>query len=468
LATKGQDLEVYSADVVPGARTAYFLAQLDPFLRISGVVRRVMKTNSQTRFRPHSWSVPLACDLMPYLDKPRLRQALGGATVAGALLLGAANTKAQEPPVSFALRSIDGLQRISLWNLAVDYESHPPPQFVDADGDGDLDLIYRAAGMTPPHSSLLVWENTGTPYSPRFKRPRPLEEHPFQGMAFDTALADFDGDGDDDRALLNSRRYFENVGTAEEPDFIERMGGDNPLDGLPFVPIAAVDLDGDGYADLIDPDLGLHLNVPQNGARGFALEARRPFGDLHPFEQFDMVVFGDLDGDGDFDALVFEKAAEFSRQYYCENIGDSRMPVLVNRGGLPADFERGVFGGLPGRYLRYAVFADADGDGLPDAWEIRHFGDTTLWDGQSDPDNDGLTNAEELAHYTNPSRDAQIRRSGFRSWSDQDLQSGDARALSRTPTFQSTRGGFGDTIALNPGSSCSAREASVGFLLTNN
>ena len=501
-----------------------------------------MKTNSPTRFRPDSWSVPLACDLMPYLDKPRLRRALGGATVAGGLLLGAAHAKAQEPPVTFALRGIDGLQRISLWNLAVDYESHPPPQFVDVDGDGDLDLLYWAAGMTPPHSSLLVWENTGTPYSPRFQRPKTIEKHPAQGMAFDTAFADFDGDGDNDKALLDSSMYFENVGTMEDPDFVERTGGGNPLSGLPFVPIAAVDLDGDGFADLIDPDLGLHLNVPRNGARGFAVETQRPFGDLHPCEQFDIVVFADLDGDGDFDALVFEKASELSRQYYVENIGDFRTPILVNRGGLPADFESGVFGGLPGSGLDYTVFADvdgdgdfdarlalwsvgvaelsyrntgtpaepvfvedstlvnasfpqpstrayvdidgdgdldrfesiedgeivfsrrtddglqvvsgsanpldgfrfagysslafvdidgdqdldlfvsdenhglfffenvahpssatdADGDGLPDAWEIRHFGDTTSSNAEGDPDNDGLTNAEELEHYTIP------------------------------------------------------------------
>jgi len=216
LVTKGQALETYGVDVVPGARTAYFLAQLDPFRRISEVVMCVMNTNSPTRFRPDFWSVPLACDLMPYLDKPRLRRALGGATAAGGLLLGAAHTNAQEPPVTFALRSIDGLQRISLSTLASDFESHPPPQFVDADGDGDLDLIYRAtlwSGMTPPQSAWLVWENTGTPYSPRFKRPKPLEQHPSEGITFDTAFADFDADGDDDKGLLDSSTYFENVGT---------------------------------------------------------------------------------------------------------------------------------------------------------------------------------------------------------------------------------------------------------------
>jgi hypothetical protein len=101
------------------------VAQLDLLRRINAVVTSAMKTHSPTRSRPHSWSVPLACDQMPYLDKPRLRRALGGATVAGGLLLGAADTKAQEPPVTFALRSMDGLQRISLWNLAVDYEGHP-------------------------------------------------------------------------------------------------------------------------------------------------------------------------------------------------------------------------------------------------------------------------------------------------------------------------------------------------------
>ena len=45
---------------------------------------------------------------------------------------------------------------------------------------------------------------------------------------------------------------------------------------------------------------------------------------------------------------------------------------------------------------------DADADGLPDAWEVRHFGDIVSNHAGSDPDDDGLTNAQELDHGMNP------------------------------------------------------------------
>jgi hypothetical protein len=46
--------------------------------------------------------------------------------------------------------------------------------------------------------------------------------------------------------------------------------------------------------------------------------------------------------------------------------------------------------------------ADADGDGLPDTWEVTHFGNTTSQNGSGDPDSDGATNAEEFAAATDP------------------------------------------------------------------
>lgn len=44
---------------------------------------------------------------------------------------------------------------------------------------------------------------------------------------------------------------------------------------------------------------------------------------------------------------------------------------------------------------------DLDGNGLPDAWERRHFGRIGT-DPSADPDSDGLSNAEEYAEGTNP------------------------------------------------------------------
>jgi hypothetical protein len=48
---------------------------------------------------------------------------------------------------------------------------------------------------------------------------------------------------------------------------------------------------------------------------------------------------------------------------------------------------------------------DTDGDGLPDVWEIKYFGNPTIADPNADSDGDGYTNMEEFIAGTNP-RDA--------------------------------------------------------------
>jgi hypothetical protein len=46
--------------------------------------------------------------------------------------------------------------------------------------------------------------------------------------------------------------------------------------------------------------------------------------------------------------------------------------------------------------------ADTDGDGLPDAWELEHFGDLVTADGTSDYDGDGATDLQEYLAGTDP------------------------------------------------------------------
>jgi alpha-tubulin suppressor-like RCC1 family protein len=46
---------------------------------------------------------------------------------------------------------------------------------------------------------------------------------------------------------------------------------------------------------------------------------------------------------------------------------------------------------------------DADGNGLPDDWEVRHFGIVGI-DASADPDSDGLNNLDEWRHHTDPNK----------------------------------------------------------------
>lgn len=49
-----------------------------------------------------------------------------------------------------------------------------------------------------------------------------------------------------------------------------------------------------------------------------------------------------------------------------------------------------------------SFFADSDADGLPDAWELRYFGNRLSATPQGDPDSDGHSNYEEFVSGTNP------------------------------------------------------------------
>lgn len=46
--------------------------------------------------------------------------------------------------------------------------------------------------------------------------------------------------------------------------------------------------------------------------------------------------------------------------------------------------------------------ADTDGDGIPDAWELQHFGNLTTANGTSDYDSDGVSDKNEYLAGTNP------------------------------------------------------------------
>ena len=56
-----------------------------------------------------------------------------------------------------------------------------------------------------------------------------------------------------------------------------------------------------------------------------------------------------------------------------------------------------------------ALLLDSDRDGLPDSWEIAHFGNTTSQRSEGDPDGDGISNLDEFLDGTDPTNKGSLR-----------------------------------------------------------
>ena len=130
--------------------------------------------------------------------------------------------------------------------------SNNTPEFVDIDGDGDFDVVSGNI-----FGFIMYLENTGTKIKPQFTQ-RTGVDNPFDTLDLsflsNPALADIDGDGDFDLLVgslgvpSDKLYYFENLGTATSPVFI-----DSPVYSISAVfpsPVFA-DIDGDGDPDLI-------------------------------------------------------------------------------------------------------------------------------------------------------------------------------------------------------------------------
>ncbi len=148
-------------------------------------------------------------------------------------------------------------------------------EFVDLDGDGDLDLFVMS------HDGIAFSRNIGTSRLPDFSDDDVIVETDAFADMNDYKFADVDSDGDYDMVLVDNRGVFyfvENVGSARSLDFGDVTAHVNPLDAAT-------------YWD----------------------------GPVHTIQDF---AFADIDGDGDVDMFSFD--AE-SKIYYFENVGEGAV-----------------------------------------------------------------------------------------------------------------------------------------------
>ncbi len=193
--------------------------------------------------------------------------------------------------------------------------------FGDVDGDGDEDLFW--GDYFEP--GVLLLENTGTCRSPNL-RGEPVSfpaEDPLRTSGYNApTLGDADGDGDPDLLVgVLGGAFNPNTTTADNFHWLRQDGPGrfghvtsrfvSTIDvGSESVPVL-VDLDGDGDLDLLvgnkieqdDPQNGSLYRFENEGSPG--APALRLAGELDLGGGYHFVpAFGDLDADGDLDAVV--------------------------------------------------------------------------------------------------------------------------------------------------------------------
>jgi len=222
--------------------------------------------------------------------------------------------------------------------------------FADADGDGDLDLFLGRAGDSDGSGpGMYLYGNVGGAFADW------SAQVPTSGYVFDLAFGDVDGDGDVDFVagqfpredlFLNDGSGSFALGSAQLPasDAGESRG------------VALGDVDGDGDLDFL---VGRHSTMAGPGPANalFLNDGTGTFhdgsaglpGELAPTWD---VGFGDLDMDGDLDAVIANDGANMDRVY--ENSGTGRF-VDVTALRLPASGDS-----------RTLAIEDFDGDGMLD------------------------------------------------------------------------------------------------------
>jgi hypothetical protein len=241
------------------------------------------------------------------------------------------------------------------------------PNVVDLDCDGLLDLMLgRIDGTVTRYEATAPWSGTGAPtfgfVTDEFAGIRIVAQIMPSARHGANTLVFADGDGDGDRDLFWGDFFepgvllLENYGSCESPAY-----SNEPIPWPVGAPIATSgynaptfgDVDGDGDDDAVIGVLGGAYNPVRTAAANLYLMRRDPSGWALVTEQLigqidvgteSVPAVGDLDGDGDLDVLLANKIDPRDHR-------SGRVFRLA--GGLP----------LAGDFHYAPTLGDLDGDG---------------------------------------------------------------------------------------------------------
>jgi len=250
--------------------------------------------------------------------------------------------------------TIDGWQPYCPW-AGGDAESCP--EFADIDADGDLDLFVGSFWGT-----VSYFENNGTAIEPDFDFiTREYAGVDLSGSIYggrtDPVFVDIDNDDDLDLFTSDFRglvHYWENQGSAEEANFIHITDSLEYIEVLGLSHLSFVDIDSDDDLDLFIGDYQGNIAFYENIGTAEIFDFEEITQNFSDIDVSDIAspCFIDIDGDNDYDLFIGE---EYGKIWYYRNDGDSVNwdYTLVSDNFMDIDV---------GDYAS-PEFADVDGDG---------------------------------------------------------------------------------------------------------
>ena len=248
-------------------------------------------------------------------------------------------------------------------NVAIALSQFPAVYLLDINNDGAKDLVVTPSLDEVSENIRCVWlyENIGTNAAPDWDYVQNdfLVENMIDiGKTAAPTWVDYDGDGLLDIIVGTGGRFvnttasikqlwaYKNVGTASQPAYrlVDTNFADLSRYNLDRISPAFVDIDADGDQDLIGGGEDGRLFYVQNVGTGNNPNFAAPVLNYFNLDvgSNSAVAWGDLDNDGDFDAVVGERNGNLN---YFENIGSA---TVANFAATPTSLS---FGNIDARQL---------------------------------------------------------------------------------------------------------------------
>src|SRR6266545_1233969 len=244
--------------------------------------------------------------------------------------------------------------------------------------------------------------------APRRDPPRPLTNRLIDGIwpGSGVAVLDFDQDGDEDLFVGDGVRsiLYENDGRGHFTDVTARAGlAVSESSGIAATGVAAGDIDGDGYPDLVVTDAFGPTRLFRNRHEGRFGEITVSSGVVTEGPTRS-AAFADVNGDGNLDLFVCGTGDYYGQMPdppFDANDGRRNYLFLGDGKGHFRDVSAEWGVSKPTRWSLSCLFADFDGDGRPDLIVTNDFGLKNLYhnvDGKRFEDVTKKLGAEDRAY----------------------------------------------------------------------